>query len=305
MQAFPFPGDEKGPRRLFISATQGETRGIVLVLHGMAEHAARYHQLSAFLAERGYVTVVYNQRGHGPETPGEQLGYFADKGGWQLLVEDAERVRVHLTETFPGMPFALFGHSMGSFVARTYALRYPQALGALVLSGTGWHPRALCFFGGSLAKLACAMGKGKQPAHLLHRMAFTANNRRMRPARTALDWLSRDTAQVDAYMADPLCGFPLANAGYRDMFAGLLELTKRDRFLVLPKALPVMIISGKEDAVGAWGKGPEVIARQYRDAGLEDVRLNLYEGARHELLNEVNRAQVMADLTDWLDQAMA
>lgn len=303
MREIPFPGWENSARSLYVQEPQTAVRGVVLVLHGMAEHAARYHLLAGHLADCGYVVAVYNHLGHGPETPKDQLGYFADKYGWQLLVEDAERVRGYLAETYPNVPFILLGHSMGSFVARGYAIQYPDGLDALVLSSTGWHPRATCLLGGTLARVACVLGKGKQPARLLHNMAFSANNKGITPLRTDMDWLSRDEKEVDAYVADPLCGFPMTNAGYRDLFDGLLELTHVDRLAVLSKDLPVLVISGRDDAVGGGGTGPATIARQYRDAGLTDVQLQLYDGARHELLHELNRVQVTMDLMDWLDRA--
>ena len=304
MQQMPFPMQADNAHTLHVQVPTGPARGVVLLLHGMAEHAARYEELQLYLAQQGYVAACYNHRGHGPEVPNEQLGYFADSQGWSHLVSDAEVARQALAALHPDMPFILLGHSMGSFIAREYALRYPEKLDALILSGTGWHPWPLCALGGIIARITCALGGKRKPAGLLHYMAFSSHNKAFVPARTPVDWLSRDEQEVDLYMADPLCGFAMTGGAYCDLFSGLRDLTKLKRLKAMPSALPVLIISGQEDPVGGAGKGPTEIARQYEAAGLTRVTLQLYQGARHELFHEINRAQVMDDLAGWLDSAL-
>jgi len=181
MQQMPFPMQADNAHTLHVQVPTGPARGVVLLLHGMAEHAARYEELQLYLAQQGYVAACYNHRGHGPDVPGHQLGYFADSQGWSHLVSDAEVVRQALAALHPDVPFILLGHSMGSFIAREYALRYPEKLDALILSGTGWHPRPLCALGSIIARITCALGGKRKPAGLLHYRLFLRTTRLLRP----------------------------------------------------------------------------------------------------------------------------
>lgn len=272
---------------------------MVLLSHGMAEHIACYEPLGQGLANVGILVAGYNHLGHGAEAP--LPGYLADTDGWGQLVDDLHTVMTWLGKQYPGIPRVLLGHSMGSFLAREYALRYPAGLDALVLSGTGWHPKALCLAGLVPATILCGLGRSKKPSKLLDKLAFSANNKRFaHPGGTKFEWLSRDAAQVAHYVADPFCGFVFTAGGFRDLFTGLLALSDTSRMKGLPRALPIYLLSGADDPVGGFGEGVRTIAGQYTAAGLSDVTLRLYEGARHELFFETNREQVIADLLSWL-----
>lgn len=290
-----------GERPLSLYAPEGEAKAALLIVHGMAEHHARYRPLAEFLQAQGIAVAAYDHLGHGPDTPKEQLGWLGEGDGWQHLVDDAGRALALLKERFPGLPCYILGHSMGSFVVREYLLNTEgKTVTGAVLSGTGWQPRALCAVGVALSHLVCLLGSERKPSLFLHRMAFAANNRGIDPQRTALDWLSRDEAQVDRYIADPYCGFPFTGGGYRAFFRGLYRLCDLRRLEALPKDLPILLISGDQDPVGSQGAGVKAVAKQYQDAGLKDITLKLYPGARHEIFNEVNRAEAMADLLAWL-----
>lgn len=281
----------------------GRPLGIVLISHGMAEHIARYDQLGQALASAGYLAAGYNHLGHGETAPVK--GFFADDEGWRKVVEDLHAVMQFLSGRAAGAPRVLLGHSMGSFLAREYALSYPDSLDALVLSGTGWQGKALCALGLIPAKLFCLMGRGKKPSKFLDRLAFSSNNKPFRTqGGTAFDWLSRDKTEVRKYVEDPLCGFVFTAGGFKDLFTGLMRLTRLERLKKLPKGLPVRLISGGEDPVGKRGAGPETVARQYRGAELHNVTVKIYEGARHELFNEINRDQVREDLKSWLEDTL-
>ncbi|MBR3741939.1 MAG: lysophospholipase [Clostridia bacterium] len=271
-------------------------RAIVQIVHGMAEHIDRYDRMAKALNEAGFLVCGRNHRGHGPEA--ELLGYFADKDGWEVILKDAHDVSEDVKKQHPGVPFFLLGHSMGSFLAREYALRYGKELDGLILSGTGFYPKALCASGRIMAKLA----PQKKPANFVNNIAFAGNNKPFAPGRTGFEWLSRDEKEVDKYVADPLCGFCFTGSAFADFFGGLLALTDESRLSSMPKDLPVYFMSGDKDPVGQMGTGVRQVAEQFKKAGMKDITVKLYPDARHELFNELNREEVSADLTLWLNE---
>ena len=277
---------------------EGTPRAIIQLLHGMAEHIARYERLAKKLNEAGYLVIGHNHPGHGPRAG--LLGYFYDENGWDYLLAKAHAISKTITKEYPDLPFFLLGHSMGSFAAREYALRWGKELDGLILSGTGFYDKPLCAAGKLLAKLS----PKKKPANLVNQVAFAGNNKPFHPARTAFDWLSRDEKEVDRYIADPLCGFVFTGGAFADFFGGLLALTDETRLAALPKSLPVYLLSGDRDPVGQMGEGVKKVAAQYKKAGLSRVDCRLYPGARHELFNETNREEVFRDLIAWLDGQM-
>lgn len=274
----------------------GEPKAIVQLLHGMAEHIDRYGRMARALNRAGYLVCGRNHRGHGPGA--ETLGYFADENGWEVILNDAREVSLDIKKQYPGLPFILLGHSMGSFLARAYAIRYGKELDGLVLSGTGYFPRSVCAPGRLLALLS----PPKKPANLVNGIAFSGNNKPFAPGRTGFEWLSRDEKEVDKYVADPLCGFTFTGRAFADFFGGLIALTREKDLLAMPKDLPVYFMSGGRDPVGQMGTGVKRVAEQFKNAGLRDITVKLYEGARHELFNETNREEATADLIHWLNE---
>jgi len=277
-----------------------QPKAAVQLIHGMAEHMGRYDRLARALNAAGYAVVGHDHLGHGPSAKQGELGYFAPKDGWDCLIRDAKQVTDYMKKRFPGVKYALLGHSMGSFVTREYLLRYGGELDACVISGTGWHPAALATSARAMAA-ACGLLSWTKPANLVNKMGFGSYNKAFAPARTAFDWLSRDEKEVDKYVADPLCGFVFTARGFYDMFGGLKELSKLDRLQKMPKDLPVYFVSGAMDPVGNNGAGVKTVAGQFQSAGMRDVTVKLYEGGRHEMFNEINRDEVTSDLVAWLD----
>ena len=271
-------------------------KAIIQIVHGMAEHIDRYERTAKALNEAGFLVCGRNHRGHGPEA--KLLGYFADEQGWDAILNDAHEVSLDIKKQYPGVPFILLGHSMGSFLAREYALRYGRELDGLILSGTGFYPKALCASGRMLAKLA----PKKKPANFVNNIAFAGNNKPFAPGRTGFEWLSRDEKEVDKYVADPLCGFCFTGSAFADFFGGLLALTDESRLSAMPKDLPVYFMSGDRDPVGQMGEGVRQVAEQFKKAGMLDITVKLYPDARHELFNELNRDEVTADLIQWLEK---
>lgn len=273
----------------------GESKAVVQILHGMAEYIDRYERAAFALNNQGYAVAGHDHRGHGQKA--EKLGYFAKKNGWDAVIKDAHAVTLELKKRFPGKKLILLGHSMGSFAAREYAIRYGNELDGLVLSGTGFYPLPLAAAG----KMAALLSPKEKPAKLVDKLAFSGNNKPFQPARTPCDWLSRDEKEVDLYIDDPLCGFLFTGQAYSDFFGGLMKLTKKGRLSAMPKELPVYFMSGENDPVGQMGAGVKKVAEQFRKAGMKDVTVRLYPKARHELFNELNRDEVTKELAEWLD----
>ncbi len=304
LEKIPFTSVAGQPLTLYLWQTDAPCRGVIQLVHGMAEHIARYDRLARALCAAGYTVAGHSHLGHGEDAREDELGFFGRKDGWDHLVEDVHAAHEMLLKRFPGQRFAILGHSMGSFVTREYLLRYGGDLTAAVICGTGWFPGPLCSVARAAAALCGVFGGWQKPAPLVDRLMSKDNNKAFAPARTPFDWLSRDTAEVDKYMADLRCGFLFTARGYYDMFTGLKSLSRLHHLAALPGNLPVLFISGDADPIGTQGKGVSTVAQQFRDAGVRDVTVRLYPGARHELFNETNRDEITAELIDWLNRHM-
>lgn len=299
MEQIPFQSATGGNRQLLLWAGTDKPRAMVLLIHGMAEHIARYARLAKALNARGIAAAGFDLPGHGAGTSKERLGYFAKERGWDKLLGDVHTAREVLEKRWPDVPLVMLGHSMGSFVLRSYLLQYPAPF-AVVLSGTGSQPLPLVQFGRAVASLISLPRGGQKPSQFLNKLAFSANNKPFEPSRTPADWLSRDENEVDKYVQDPLCGFVFTAKGYQDFFEGLLTLHDTRKIKRLKKNLPMLLISGDKDPVGGMGQGVREAAQSYINAGLQDVTMKLYPEARHEVFNETNRDEVTEDVITWI-----
>jgi alpha-beta hydrolase superfamily lysophospholipase len=260
----------------------GEPRGVVVVAHGMGEHAARYRRLATALNDDGWAVYAPDHRGHGRTAAGaDQLGVLGE-AGWDGLVADLGRVVDEASNRHPGLPVVLLGHSMGSFAAQQYVLDHSDRLHAFVLTGTT-----------AVDQVAAALDPS-QPADL------TVFNAAFEPARTPYDWLSRDEAEVDLYVADDLCGFGLDGAATASLVAAAPRLGDQTAIDGVRDGLPIYLVSGRDDPLAFGGALVDLVADRYRAAGA-DVTVAIYDGARHEVFNEVNRDEITADLLAWLD----
>lgn len=260
----------------------------LIISHGMAEHGDRYIPLARWLGENGIAVIIYHHRGHGPSCPSETLGHYADQNGWTRVVADLHQVVLHTHERSPGLPVNLLGHSMGSFIAQAYAQIHGDNLDALILSATNRIYRLQLAASRTLIGLIRLVRGKRHRSRLVTRMTFDQFNNKFRPNRTNADWLSRDPDQVDCYIADPLCGFDCTVGLWWDFIGGMLRLSPS----AFRKDLPVHLFSGTEDAVGEMGRGVRRHFQAIREAGAENVTLRLFEGGRHEMLNETNRDEV-------------
>ncbi|KGE71185.1 alpha/beta fold hydrolase [Spirochaeta lutea] len=280
-----------------------QPKALVQISHGMAEHSARYEDFARFLVDHGYAVFAHDHRGHGRTAQTEKdLGFFAPRQGWSLVVDDMLRVTRDAQSRYPGVPLILFGHSMGSFIARTYIMDYAHHLAGCILSGTAGNPGVGGWVG---RRIASAEIRRKGPRHistLMDRLSFGSYNKPFEPARTKFDWLTRDSGQVDRYINDPRCGFVCTSQFFSDLLGGLSLVNSRQFFDSVPKNLPLYFIAGRMDPVGARGKGVLQVASRLRARGVHDVEVTLYDQARHEVLNETNNQEVYADVLLWLEK---
>ncbi|MCC5950112.1 MAG: lysophospholipase [Nitriliruptoraceae bacterium] len=284
---------------------EGEVRGVVNLAHGMAEHAARYTRLAAALNAVGLAVYAEDHRGHGRTalTP-EDLGYFADQRGWALVLDDLHRVTHHARGAHPGVPVVLLGHSMGSFLAQQYLFTFPGEIDGLVLSGSNGPIGPLGEVAAAAARTARARLGPRGRSEALQSLAFRGYNDAFEPRRTDFDWLSRNESEVDAYLEDPWCGFTATTGFFVDLFAGLRVIGQARRVVEgAPKELPVYLFTGAQDPVGGEA-GQGRLQAMYEASGMTDLTARVYPGGRHEMLNELNRDEVVADLIGWLERVL-
>lgn len=281
----------------------GAPRAVVQIVHGIAEHIERYDDFMRFLAENGIVAVGDDHLGHGKSVtePGD-LGFFNDKDGWDYAVMDEERLHDQMREEYPDVPYIFFGHSMGSFLTRTLIIKCPDKYDAAILSGTGHQSKALVYAGGLLANLTVKLKGARADGQQLNDVAFGTYLSHITDPRTPFDWLTRDEAAVDKYIADPMCGFVCTASLYRDMMDGVKFITTQSNIDKMDKTKPIYFMSGAEDPVGDYGVGVDRAYKAFCKAGLHDVKIRLYPGGRHEMLNETNHLEVYKDILDWINE---
>lgn len=280
-----------------------EPRACMQIMHGMAEHIDRYQDFAAFLADNGILVCAMDDPGHGKSVAeGQPLGYFGEQNGWDNLIKDNQTLHALIKADYPALPFILFGHSMGSFLARTYAGRLGHEFDGFIFSGTAGANPALGV-AKMLAKSSIIKGHGKEPNAKLDALSFGSYNKKIKPSRTPFDWLSRDEENVDKYIADPLCGFVFTSYGFLDLFTGLSEISDMNWARRVPKR-PILLIAGDHDPVGGMGKGVRQVEGWLKKSGHKPV-LKLYAGARHEVLNETNRTEVYQDVLLFIETVCA
>ena len=283
----------------------GKAKAVVQIAHGIAEHIDRYRDFMAFLAENGYAAVGDDHLGHGKTIRDHsEQGFFAEKDGWDHVVADMDKLHDMMKEQYPDIPYVFFGHSMGSFLTRTYLIKHPDKYDAAVISGTGHQPRLMVLGGYAAACLFVKIQGARTVGTTLNDIAFGSYNKGYKNPRTIYDWLSRDPAVVDAYAADPLCGFIATNGLFRDMMGGIKFITDQQNIEMMNKEKPIYFMSGDADPVGENGKGVTRAYDAFCRAGLHDVTLRLYPGGRHEMLNELNKDVVYKDILNWLNEKL-
>lgn len=275
-------------------------RAVVQIVHGIAEFIERYDEFAAYLNGLGFLVVAEDHMGHG-QSVGENgiQGYF--HGGWFTAVEDTMTLLRETQAAYPDIPYVLFGHSMGSFMARTILCKYPDSgISAAVICGTGWQPAALLPPVTRFIEAVCRKDGEDKPSAFLENLVFGSYNKRVEHPRTAYDWLSRDAKIVDAYIAHPMCGFTPTAGLLREMMKGLTYIEKPAHLEAMKKDLPVFFVAGGDDPVGSYGKGVRHTVSQFKKAGMTDVSCRIYPLCRHEILNEINRQEIFEDIGGWI-----
>jgi len=283
-----------------------DASGWVHIMHGMGEHGARYDHLAKALNKAGYHVSADDHRGHGlTSINAEGLGHLADHDGWNKMVSDQAEIITHLQQQWP-QPLIMLGHSMGSFLAtrvvQRYANKFTNQLQGLVLSGSNYSPPWLFRIASVIASFERWRQGPLDQSKLLDQLSFGSFNNNFKPVRTPKDWISSDPAVVDAYIADPLAGHGISNQFWFDFLNGLAEMSEPDSMAQINNELPIYLFAGDKDPVGKQGKGVIALQKALQRAGSKQVECHLYPNGRHEMINELNKEQVIEDLLVWLQR---
>ena len=277
-----------------------EPRGIVQLAHGMVDHVGRYHALADFLTASGYIFAGNNHLGHAKTAKPEDYGFFAKKGGCDLVIADLHTMNKYLRGTYPDLPLTLLGHSMGSFITRLYVEKHPHSVNRVIIMGTA-GPNSLLPLGLALARVIKTFKGERHHSRTVNKLVFGSYNSRFDSSEGKNAWVSRNTDSVSDRDTSEYTKFSFTVSGYIDLFEMTRKCNKREWFKEYPRELPTLVISGKMDPVGNYGDGPSYVYKQLLIAGA-DVELKLYEGARHELFSEDNREEIFVDILRWLDK---
>ena len=279
-------------------------RAVLMLAHGMAEHSARYARFADFLNLHGIGLFGHDQRGHGQTAQHGLLGHYADHHGWHKVVGDLASLNHHIRQQFPRTPILLYGHSMGSYIGMAYLMQHSCSLQGAILSGSNYQASPLKYLAArSIARLESLRQGRRGRSRLLNWLTFGRFNQACQPRHSAFDWLSRDAAEVQRYLDDPLCGFLCTNQLWLDLLGGLLQISQMEQLAQIDPQLPLLVTGGQCDPV-SQGRRLQELAEALRLAGAQQVSLHVYEQARHELLNEINRQQVSEDLLAWIELAL-
>jgi alpha-beta hydrolase superfamily lysophospholipase len=271
---------------------------IIHIIHGMAEYAERYEPIAAMLTKDGIGVYAHDNRAHGKTIPAENLG-IGEQDWFYKQVEDIHCIVQYLRSQHPGKTVILLGHSIGSFLAQRYFQLYGNEIGGLVLSATNGKADPLMSMGIAVAHLQYKIKGTRYRSSLIDSLSFGKFNKAFRPNRTTNDWLSRDEKEVDKYVADPLCGFVCSAGFFYYFFKGIRDAFDNKNIKQLPVDVPVYCFAGDQDPVGLNGKGFLELVRKWKAAGIKNISFNLYPDGRHEMLNEINRKEVVNDLVEW------
>lgn len=301
MTAFTFTASDGAALAAYKWEPTTTPRAVIHIAHGLAEHAGRYARTAKSLNSYGYVVYAHDMRGHGQTAKSQdELGFFAEANGWNRVVLDVAEMMQAEAREHAALPLILLGHSLGSYLAQQVIYEHPHLLTAAILSAPNGSPSLLAKAGRVIARVErLRLGK-RGRSHLINALTFGKFNERFAPVATPFDWLSRDASEVKLYFNDARCGFISTTQLWVDFLDGIAALSQPAHKRLIPSTLPIYILAGSHDPVCENGKGAAALAQEYKTAGLTDVTCKLYPEGRHELLNEINRHEVVSDLVQWL-----
>jgi alpha-beta hydrolase superfamily lysophospholipase len=276
-------------------------RAVLQIFHGMSEHAGRYERFAKYLNAQGIVVYADDHRGHGVTADlNDGQGYLGEDG-FNRIVADEYMLTEYVKQKYPQLPVIIFAHSFGSFIAQEYLIQHSKDISGIILCGSAAQTGFKFRMAKSIAKIYSTILGEKREAKFLDKLSFGSYNKRIKDADT-FSWLSRDPEEVLKYNNDPKCGFICTANFYYNFCKGLVDLYQNDKLDRISKEIPIYIIAGKEDPVGEYGKRVILLEKLYRKKGIRNVDISIYEGARHELLNETNRDEVTKDILKWMEQ---
>lgn len=304
---FYFPSsDEIHDIHAIVWKPEGDVRALVQISHGMIEYVDRYEELAEYLTARGILVFGNDHLGHGQSVMSEaEWGFFASEDASEKVVRDLHTLSLKVRKDYMNVPYILLGHSMGSFMARRYAMTYGAELDGAIFVGTGNQPSWLVKFGKNLVSFLSIFYGERYRSKLVEKMMFGSYNKRFAPVKTQYDWLSRNEENVEKYKNDKACTFLFTLNGYKTLFSTLLFIEKKMNILKLPAKLPVLLLAGEDDPVGDYGKAVRQVYMIYKQRGIKDLSIKLYPKDRHEVLNEIDRKEVFAYLYQWIDKRIS
>lgn len=281
---------------------EGEIKAVLQMCHGMVEYIERYNEFALFLADKGYYVVGHDHLGHGKSvTSPERLGFFHETDGNAHVIGDIHQLRIKTEQKYPGTPYFMLGHSMGSFLLRQYLGMYGGGLAGAVIMGTGYQPGIVLGAGKLLCRLIAAFKGWDYRSKLIDNMAFGGFNKRFKQETDGSNWISRNPENARKYAADPLCTFMFTVNAYYNMFCGIQAVNRQEKEEKIPRCIPILLTAGQDDPVGNFGKSVENLSEKYKECGIKDVELKLYKDDRHEILNEADREVVYQDIYKWME----
>lgn len=280
-------------------------KAILQISHGMIEHIGRYDEFAWYLCDRGIMVVGHDHLGHGRTVENkEDYGYYGECDGSKCVTRDLHTVTVNLRRMYGDIPIFLLGHSMGSFIARRYLMDYGKDIQGAILMGTGNQPLPLIVMGKLLVTMSSLLHGQRYRSEVINDIMFGLYNKRIEKPRTHKDWLSSSEGEVNKYLCDPKCNFIFTNNGMNVLLNTLLYIENEDNIARIPNHMPILLTSGREDPVGNYGKDVLKVYDIYKEHGIEDLSLKLYDGYRHEPLNEVNKENVFEDIYSWIEDRL-
>lgn len=292
--------DKKTDVHYYRSVVTGEPKAILQIVHGMTEYFGRYEGFAEYLSENGILVVGHDNIGHGKSAQPEDYGYFGQKGGWQIWIEDVHILRGLIQKDYPSIPYVILGHSMGSLILRAYLMKHSEGLSGAILTGTAGK-NSLNKIGLGVVAVMRKIYGDRYRSDFVHTLAFGSNNKKVKMPKNKYEWLSTDENISNQYAKDPMCTFIFTLAGFTDLFTLLDFVSQKDWAKHLPTDLPILLASGLMDPVGKYGKGPAEVCESLTEAGNPNVSLFLYEDMRHEILNERGRVAVYGDMKTFIE----